>query len=353
MKTFNNLFPIVLVILTLSLLQTANATVWRVNNNVAFSQWTNQQVFNDVNAAISSASVSPGDTLYIEASATNYGIVTINKRLVLIGTGYYLDGNAGQQDNQIAATIQKIVLTEGANGSVIMGLTIAGNVNNGGITFGDNSISNITITRCRIERSIYFGNGEEITLNNIVITKNVLYSLDYNVNNYGPVTGLIVTNNSFESQVYLAPNYYGVMAHNILKNGVRFYSGVDFYNNIILAGTILQNNNSSTNVYYNLFSVAQPVWLTGGNNDFGVPSSTIFPTIGSNDAKLKPNPSNICPQCYKGFPGGTAEIGMFGGNDPYILSGIPAIPTIYNLQAPANILQGEMIDIYISTRSNK
>jgi hypothetical protein len=43
---------------------------------------------------------------------------------------------------------------------------------------------------------------------------------------------------------------------------------------------------------------------------------------------------------------------MFGGNDPYKVSGIPGIPTIYQLQAPANVPAGGNLPVTISTRSN-
>ncbi|WP_315817687.1 hypothetical protein [Paraflavitalea speifideaquila] len=44
-------------------------------------------------AAVNDPNVLAGDTLYLEPSATNYatGGVTISKRLVVIGPGYFLN----------------------------------------------------------------------------------------------------------------------------------------------------------------------------------------------------------------------------------------------------------------------
>ncbi|WP_315820967.1 hypothetical protein [Paraflavitalea speifideaquila] len=49
----------------------------------------------------------------------------------------------------------------------------------------------------------------------------------------------------------------------------------------------------------------------------------------------------------------TPDCGAFGGNDPYKLSGIPAIPSIYLLTVPASIPSGSSsMNVTFSTRNN-
>src|SRR5690349_18055300 len=79
-------FTLVLFLATIS--YTSSAKIWRINNNVGIS--ANFTTFYD---AANSASVQPGDTLYMEPSATQYttNSFMLTKQLVVIGPGYFLD----------------------------------------------------------------------------------------------------------------------------------------------------------------------------------------------------------------------------------------------------------------------
>lgn len=335
----------------------SHATVWRVNNTAAYNQWANHQVFSDINTAIGSPLVIPGDTLYVEASGTRYGdangVVNLNKNLTLIGTGYFLADNQGLQHNQTSATLGQLYFKAGSSGSKVIGLRIA-DASYASIHFDNIALNNITITRCYIEWGLDFNNAAGIAYNNFVITKNFI-AVGISHASYAPgtFTGLIFTNNFVGSGGidFQGLNFHGVVAQNVTTGDLNIQSNIQFYNNIVTGNTINQSNNGSSNIYNNVFSVAQPAWLSGGNNSFGVPSSTIFPATGTPDLVYDPNPIGVCPQCYQGYPG-TVEVGMFGGNDPYKASGIPSIPTIYNLQAPANAPAGGNLQTTISTRSN-
>ena len=145
---------------------------------------------------------------------------------------------------------------------------------------------------------------------------------------------------------------YGTITQCVLNNFVNINNGFNFFNNIIVNSTnFSQNNNTTANIYTNLFVPTVPAFLTGGTNVNEPLLSTVFPSTGSQDSILNVNPIGICPQCYIAFPG-NETFGMFGGADPYNLSGIPNIPSIYQLQSPLNIIQGAPINVNISTRSN-
>lgn len=330
----------------------SSANVWRVNNNPTYNQGSN--VFAQLTTAIGDPNVNPDDTLYVEASGTSYGTILLNKRLTIIGTGYFLSDNSGSQQNQTSATIGQLTFQAGSSGSTVMGLRIS-DVSYSSIHFDNIALNSITITRCYIDYVLDFNNAAGVVYNNFVITKNYIGSGISHVS-YAPgtFTGLIFTNNFVGTGGITFPgaNFHGVVAQNISTGNLDIQSNIQFYNNIVIGTTIAQANNGPSNIYSNVFSATQPAWLSGGNNSFGVPSSTIFPTSGSPDKRYDPNPIGICAPCYQGSPGGTVELGMFGGNDPYILSGIPNIPTIYLLQAPANVPAGGTLPTTISTRSN-
>ncbi len=331
------------------------ADVWRVNNNAAYNDWTNHQVFDNLTLAVNTS--SPGDTLYIESSGINYGTLTISKQLTIIGTGYFLNQNTGKQNNSQTSSILDLVFDNNSSGSYVSGLEVVGNG-----YFGDFVLNNITIDRCYFPHSftgagIIFTNFTN-TLTNIVITKNFIESniLPLSGAIAGQVANLIVTNNRVGGAIVFISSCTGTIAQNAIGSGFNIDSGIDFYNNIVVNGPVIQNTNSSTNIFNNVFSFSQSAlpWLVGGNNNFGVPYATIFDvtTIPTTDGILKLNPIGTCPQCYQGFPSGTVEVGVYGGNEPYILSGIPNIPTIYNLQAPADAPQGGNLPVNVSTRSN-
>ena len=334
---------------------TGMATVWRVNNTAAFNQFTGSppfEVFSSITQAIGDPDVLPGDTLYIESSGTNYGAVSLNKRLTIIGTGYFLSNNTGLQHNQTSAIINSLTFAAGSSGSTITGLNVSGS-GGSAVFLANANLDSITITRCFIDGEISFQNQAGIVHNRIIITKNFITSrITQPGGAPGTITNLIFTNNRLGWDLnFHGTNHHGVVSNNALAGSINIQANISFTNNITTGGTIVQNNNSDSNMRYNLFSISQPAWLTGGNNNFGVPATTIYPATGTPDKIFDPNPIAICPQCYLGFPGGT-ELGMFGGNDPYIPSGIPNIPTIYYLLAPPNAPQGGSIQGTISTRSN-
>jgi hypothetical protein len=49
---------------------------------------------------------------------------------------------------------------------------------------------------------------------------------------------------------------------------------------------------------------------------------------------------------------GGVDVGIFGGPEPYVLSGIPPIPTIYFLTAPAIGEKNTGLPVQIKVKSN-
>lgn len=54
----------------------------------------------------------------------------------------------------------------------------------------------------------------------------------------------------------------------------------------------------------------------------------------------------------KGAGEGGTDAGAFSGDDPYVLSGTPEIPSIYHLQVPATVSQGGTLQVQIKAKTN-
>lgn len=348
MKTIKTL-SLLLALVTLTHAVT-QATIRRVNNQGFGAAYT------DLPTCIGAA--NPGDTIHVEASGVGYGIITLNIPLTIIGPGYFLNENPGLQKNSTPATINRITLNSGAAGTLITGIRIA---DDSYARIYINS-SNIRIERCFIEDGFELQNSGTDVLNNISIKQCYTNSGLYHQSYPGPVNGLNITNSYFGNDVTISSsgtgyqnNCQGNITNCVFNNGVSCWSAnVDFKYNIIKGGVFDNNNNSITNVNYNLFvTTTMPAWLAvpGNTNKIKSPVAAVFPnTTGSTDYKLHVNTIQQCPECY--MTATNIETGVWGGADPYRLSGVPNVPAIYLLNAPSQSVQGGTINVNISTHTN-
>ncbi len=338
--------------LLLAISITSQATVWRVNNNPGQNQYSGQQVFNNLQLAISNNLVVDGDTLYVEPSTISYGDVVINKRLHLIGAGYFLNLNPGLQQNVQNSVVRSVTFEAGSSGSSLEGLYLFSG-SNSSVTFSNTPLEDIVISRCYGVHVIFTNNATN-PISDITVKGNYLNQVLVG-NNSAAISGLIIINNRL-NDMNLGAHVNAVIVNNVIEDNVNIY-GQPFYNNICLGTTqsdLSQNNNSVTNIYNNIFVHPQPAWFTGNtNNTFGLTTAYIFANYAnpSTDGKFALKPAGQCAECYAGFPSGT-QLGIFGGAEPYKLSGIPPIPSVYQLQHPANVSPGGTLNITISTRSN-
>lgn len=327
----------------------ANAKIWRVNNNAGVVA-----DFTTIAAALSATSVLTGDTIYIEGSATNYGGGGLNKRLTLIGTGYFLSGansNTGLQANENPANIGYIGLDSAASGSVFLGLSglYINNINPAG--FGTD---NITISRCQlIGINLYYSPQAGTIANNWNINKCYIGNIAGNI---GILQNWNISNNIFTSSLDMPNpgNSNNVIRNNVFRNTVNLYNGY-FANNIIYTTVNFINV-----VVKNNLAINSPGGFTtyvGSNgNTSGHTDAQIFQGITGNSTDGQWRLSASSPAKSAGLTVGavvTPDAGAFGGPDPYKLSGIANIPTIYSLTVPASIPSGSNnMTITFSSRNN-
>ncbi len=328
-----------------------HADTWRVNNNPLYTNGCDH-CFSELQEAVNSTMVSPGDTIHIEASTSDYEGVDIDKQLVIIGPGYFLNENNGLQQNQLNATVNgDINLNAGCEGSVLTGLRVKGAYASINIYTDD-----INIKRCYSGSAGLYFNNNEWTISNIYIAQCFLSKITH-IGYPDPITNLNISNCYIDGGVYLPGSgsdiYEGVFTQNVVAGNFESSNGIDVYNNIFKS-EYEQGNNSTSNVFNNIFTSELPVWLDGSSN-IHLPEGTVFIAEGSPDGILHLNPSNICPECYQGYsPSGTndEELGIYGGSAPYVLSGIPSIPTVYELHNSTHVYQSDTTHVTIGTRSN-
>lgn len=319
---------VLFLFLLLSCFQTIYAKTWRVNNQPGINA-----DFSSIVNAVASSNVLAGDTLYIEGTSTAYSLTNINKRLVFIGPGYFLSGtgsNPGLQYNEQSAKVT-FTMDSLASGSEFYGLqgnfymnTNADNfkfIRSHVSLYGNNVIANgksvdLEFRQCFLSVSYSF------IMENLKITNCIVSNLQVS-----SVFNGFIRNNTFPGPCTINNSY---VANNI------FFSSVSYTN------CSMKNNLSSAN---NL--------PAGNNNQVSIPIASIIVNNGSNDSKYMLTENSPAKSAGETINGETPDAGAFGTGDPYRLSGIPQIPSIYNLQAPTSVpATATIMTVVISTRSN-
>ena len=332
---------LIFILLIIFCIHNINGAVYRVNNTGADADYTSAQNAHDA--------ASAGDTLYIEASPTSYGNLTISKKIHIFGTGYFLGENMELQASVIPSSFNNIYLASGCDESTIQGLTVLIDI----LVSGNPAFSDVIISRNYILGGIKFSTSglvEDIFIMNNYITGN---HVNYSIYTSGASNkNLIILNNIFiygsiYSRIDLHSQTSAVFINNIFDNYSIATTNCDFQNNILLAPSVA--NIASNTFSYNICTGTQ--FPSGNNNQQNVNNASIFvgyPTQGSYTSDNKFELLAASPA--EGTGNGGVDCGVFGGTQPYILSGIPPIPTIYKFESP-NVVTGNF-NITVSTRSN-
>ncbi|MCI1752385.1 MAG: hypothetical protein LKM36_05775 [Flavobacteriales bacterium] len=329
----------------------SNATIWRVNNNPVLAS-NCDHCFTDLAEAVANPFVSANgarDTIHLEASPMNYGSVTMAKPIVLIGPGFKLGmgtaNNPDLQANNQMATATRITLAAGSDGSVFTGIRFNGPY--AGLYIND--VENITAIRNFFDSDgLIFDQTPNLPFSGYIVTGNYFNLSGIATGGYSQyVSNVVISNNYFNGAIDLENSFSNVtVANNLFDyNTVQDLWGSIFKNNILRLGSVNINDND---IHHNIAAGATSL-PAGNNNVNSIPMTNVFnPAFTSDDTKWK-LPSNS-PYLTAGDDG--LQLGIYGGISPYIPSGIPAIPTIYELTVPAAAIQGGTIEVTLSTRSN-
>jgi hypothetical protein len=349
-------FFTLLSVIALGFVYSAQAKIWRLNNNVAVNA-----DFTSFYLAATSASVLPGDTLYLEPSATAYttNSITLTKRLVVIGSGYFLDPsdatypyNPGLQMAGRTAQLPHFRLGAGSDGSKFIGISMEQTYFNGA--------SNVKFEKIIFVNSgIYFESG---TNDNVSVRKCYFHQ----VNAFSMAAAAITTNFVAENNVmwgsYCSLDYLSGSG-NIFRNNSISSSGNTFsFNNVYVAnnifGTGAASNFVNCTIKNNLFQMNQSLPATATNNQVNINMANVY--VGgvattSFDSRFVLKAGS--PAIGAGLTIGSVvspDCGAYGATDPYKLSGIPNIPSIYAFTVPLSIPAGTTtMNVTFSTRNNQ
>lgn len=315
----------------------AFSAVWRVNPIESTGA-----DFTSINSAIASLSVVNGDTLYLEGSDTSLSIsdVHLTKTLDIIGPGYFLGQYSDIQANIAPASITNAVYIDpGSAGTLIKGVSF------GNIVYINTS--DITIERCYSN----FGGltiGNSSAADNTVIMQNYFNRNGIVVNNSSQ--NAIIANNIFAGTyagVTVSPGCTSGISNNVIKRD----SGSDALsinsstasNNIIISGTVSSANSS----FYNNIGHSTQFGTENGNQS-NVVMNDVFLFVGTTDGQYQLATGS--PAIGAGVNG--VDCGVFGGDTPYVLAGIPDYPAIYYFTSPLTSTQETGLPVRIKTKVN-
>jgi hypothetical protein len=311
------------------------ATTFRVNNKLTDN--ATLKIYSTLSKAQDAA--NNGDTIMLEGSPDPYSDFQCTKRLIIKGPGYFLGENPGISANKLYAVINQINFSEGSLGSVLIGVTL----NNVAIYTGGN---NITFRRCCIANSVYQTNCENIALSECYFlgsSQNIVVP-----NSFYALTNLVVMNCIFNGSIFIIGSSTGVFINNVFNlNYITIPNGFVMKNNILFTTekTNIDLPDLNSFISYNI-SISDH-FGTANNNKANVTASSLFVGTGSSDGKwqLKAGSPAI------GAGEGGIDCGAFGGLGPYILSGVPTGPVIYQLNVSSHSISGNKLPVTIKVKS--
>lgn len=287
-----------------------------------------------------------GDIIYVNGSITNYGHVIINKSVNIIGPGYFFLDNYPEIINQGLAKIERLIIQNGSQNTYISGLNIDS-------YFTIEETSNIIIEKCLIEGD----NSDTHKISdsdNIYIIRNFFKKTDpygQRFNLSSGVSNIYIKNNILELFSFgTSTNSFGInFINNIPITTSDANSGYVFNNskvqNNIFINKTPENDNNSNQITHNLFtSQVNPIQ---GNIIVDDISSIFvgYPTQGEHGKESRFTLKEDSPAIGTGYGG--VDCGIFGGEEPYILSGIPSKPFITGFKAPSTAKPGDTIRVEI------
>lgn len=294
----------------------ASATILRVNNVATVGA-----PYTSLSDAITAA--TEGDTIMVDGSSTSYGNISVGKRLVIMGPGYFRSENGVIAEGASSAITGMINFNSASTGSIIQGLDVTGSISV--------QTTNVTITRCRVRYSI--------TLNpsaaNTVIHQNYFSDKGTINNGYGGTGAhnVQITNNIFNSSI---------------SNGIvcRIIDSYIAYNTFTYPDRENFADLTSCTLEHNIF-VGNETTITGctftDNYWTGMQNSSGV-AIYSNRNTDKTMKDEVLSEELQAAIAGK---GAFNGDDPYVISGLPAGPVIEDITVPASVEKGQPLNITI------
>lgn len=311
------------ILLSLFITLNLQAAVWRVNNNDATAH------FSDINIAHDDTNVQDGDTLMIEGSTTSYSNLTCTKRLTIIGPGYLLNTNY-ETANILPAKIRYLYFEEGSQGSSVIGMSFSQFAGDAPVVLVDS----INVIRCRINAYMPIKNAKYIRVIN-----NYMNGVDDYYNGTGVFSEVYVNNNIIRGKMGITESSnFITFNNNILLGDSYGFNSEYFQNNIIWQNDAVMNVNAA----YNENNIGSNNILDGANINVD-DIAALFIGGDSPDAKYMLSEESEA----KGAGVSGTDCGIFGGASPYVISGIPPLPTIIELKIDDSTTSEEGLNVKV------
>lgn len=359
-----HIYVVTLFAVSWSLLEASTLTVDNNSGSTAAYQ-TLQSAFD---------AAANGDVIHLIPSTTSYGNLVYNgatnKTVKIYGNGYFLGLNPSPQTqaNILTSKVTDITVSSNMSGFFISGVEIIGKTTVNGVnnaTFVRNKLSISSGTAVKftgVVSNIIFsqnyvvygvgGNGATsfdfltATCQMILFTNNVI--LATSIGNPIKVPSVGVTDFTFSNNVFISMScqFGGANVQNNIFHTYTTYGGTvmtvtggtNIYNNICIGTNFLNttaNNNilvtSGSSIFANWLITQTSATLTSTDNIWSIIDGSVADNSGTD---------------------GT-DRGIFGGAMPYVLSGIPAIPSFYSIGLPSIIRNNQnTINVNVKIKSN-
>ncbi len=324
-----------LALFLLAFTSAAFANIWIVDNNpFPAGDYTTLAAAHSV--------ASPGDTIYVYPSATAYAGITVTKRLSFIGAGFDLEIYGGQATTANTTISGTMKFNAGSEGSVLEGFD--------GVFKVDINTDNITIKRNELSKVEIGGSNCYILQNEIVASLNFQASIWVTAGGLG---NIIIANNKIRNTSYgddgILSNSTSqlVVVNNVIRASDDALSGFSstslIQNNIITGGGIGQNGNYQ----YNMCNADQ-LPNGGVGNIENIDMTIVFEDPSNFNTGLHLLPGS--PAIGAGF-GGT-DMGIYGGDTPFIDGGYPGLPAVFQIEAQVITIPQNGLEVNFQAKSN-
>lgn len=345
-------------------------------------------VYADLQNCIDNA--TDGDIIHIIPAIDNYGSITIDKELHIIGSGWIPDSQSGMKSTVYSIQFE----SNNANGSTLNGLVLA-QTNDYPIHFGElnaplDTLKDVEIFNCKVPG---LRQRDNCPIKNITIRNNIFSNLNtgfgYPSLNFLTGTGmtedLLISNNIICSNYGLAYVKAGLSAANetLITNNL-FYSNGGYYafhdifncfvtNNVFFGASAKSYSYGATvgenyaNVYSN--NLSYDCLSYGGCNI--PPTSTSLPANTGNGNLANTDPLyatlvdgwfwsadnsldllDFSPLVNGGTDG--SDIGITGGSYPFNnYKTLTGVPYVHQMSVPGLIMENQDIHLEAEARSNK
>jgi hypothetical protein len=300
------------------------------------------------------AAALPGDTLYVMGSQFTYGNITLGKPLTIVGPGYLLGANEIAIAEANHANLNSLTITANASGSTFVGLHIGGTFTSQYTQI--DGATDITFRRCYFHRAVWVGMSSRVERLSFEQCFHPMGAgLRLGDHSSDPGAGNVVVSNSLFRWVQFSNDRSEILIDQSVLGGMNIQNGVvrnsiftsqqsvDFTSvtvieNCLRPGNVLpQENGNINNANLDLVFVG---WNSGNP-----------PGSATADTWTQLIPSALNPALGAGSNG--QDLGMYGGSFPYVVSGVPPLPRITSLRAPAVIGVGETITVDVEVAAGE